>query len=184
MAAYGKLPTFQRYVTGHDDKGKAIVVPEVDSNPPWQTNIEGGRAAFCQAYVTSGIPVDLNDNKDIDKYKGFLSNPPGIVSKGGTVMRIVDMAPSTLSPMHRTVSLDYGIVLVGEVELVLDSGEKRIMKTGDICVQRGTNHAWRNTSDTEWARMVYFLQESLPLTVAGQALDEDYGTMEGVKASH
>jgi len=85
--------------------------------------------------------------------------------------------------MHRTVSLDYGIVLVGEVELVLDSGETRLMKTGDICVQRGTMHAWRNTSPTEWARMMYVLQPSLPLTVDGQELKEDYGSMEGVKAS-
>jgi len=46
--------------------------------------------------------------------------------------------------MHRTVSLDYGIVLEGDVELVLDSGEKRAMKQGDVAIQRGTNHAWRN----------------------------------------
>ena len=46
--------------------------------------------------------------------------------------------------MHRTVSLDYGVVLEGEVELVLDSGETRLMKRGDVSVQRGTNHAWRN----------------------------------------
>lgn len=85
--------------------------------------------------------------------------------------------------MHRTVSLDYGIVLVGEVELVLDSGEKRIMKQGDICIQRGTNHQWNNTSKTEWARMMYVLQPSKPIEINGQPLGEDYGTMEGVKKS-
>ena len=57
--------------------------------------------------------------------------------------------------MHRTVSLDYGIVLQGEMELVLDSGETRLMKVGDVAVQRGTMHAWRNTSSTEWGRMIY-----------------------------
>lgn len=46
--------------------------------------------------------------------------------------------------MHRTTSLDYGIVLEGEVELILDSGERRAMKAGDIAVQRATMHAWRN----------------------------------------
>jgi len=85
--------------------------------------------------------------------------------------------------MHRTVSLDYGVVLIGEVELVLDSGEVRLMKPGDICVQRGTMHAWRNTSKTEWARMLYVLQPSLPVSVGGTELVEDYGNMAGVPSS-
>ena len=85
--------------------------------------------------------------------------------------------------MHRTVSLDYGVVLYGEMELVLDSGETRIMKVGDVSVQRGTNHAWRNTSDTQWARMMYVLQPSLPITINGKPLDEDLGPMEGVRSS-
>lgn len=49
------------------------------------------------------------------------------------------MGPGLTSPMHRTVSLDYGVVLEGEVYLVLDSGEERLMRRGDISVQRGTN---------------------------------------------
>jgi quercetin dioxygenase-like cupin family protein len=85
--------------------------------------------------------------------------------------------------MHRTVSLDYGVVLIGEMELVLDSGETRVMKVGDVAVQRGTNHAWRNTSKTEWARMMYVLQPSLPISINGKPLDEDLGDMEGVPNS-
>ncbi len=61
------------------------------------------------------------------------------------------MMPGATSPMHRTVSLDYGVVLEGEVELVLDSGEVRLLKRGHVAVQRGTNHAWRNASKSEWA---------------------------------
>ena len=85
--------------------------------------------------------------------------------------------------MHRTVSLDYGVVIYGEMELVLDSGETRVMKVGDVAVQRGTNHAWRNTSDTKWARMMYVLQPSLPIEINGKPLDEDLGSMEGVRSS-
>ena len=86
--------------------------------------------------------------------------------------------------MHRTVSLDYGVVLEGEVELVLDSGATRILKRGAIAVQRGTNHAWRNPSTTRWARMLYVLQESKPLEINGKALGEDYGGgMDDVKPS-
>lgn len=93
------------------------------------------------------------------------------------------MSPGASSPLHRTVSLDYGIVLLGEVELILDSGETKIMKVGDVCVQRGTNHAWRNTSDTQWARMMYVLQPALPLEIGGKALGEDLSSMKGVRNS-
>lgn len=85
--------------------------------------------------------------------------------------------------MHRTVSLDYGVVLMGDIELVLDSGETKAMKVGDICVQRGTMHAWKNTSQTEWARMLYVLQPCEPLIVNGKELKEDYGDMVGVPKS-
>lgn len=93
------------------------------------------------------------------------------------------MGPGVTSPMHRTVSLDYGIVVYGEVELILDSGETRTLKAGDVAIQRGTNHAWRNTSNENWARMMYVLQPSLPVTINGKPLGEDLGHMEGVRAS-
>lgn len=97
--------------------------------------------------------------------------------------RYVDLPPGATSPMHRTVSLDFGVVLEGEVEVVLDSGETRLLKRGDLAVQRGTMHAWHNVSKTEWARMLYFLQESQPIEIAGTKLGEDYGTMTGVPKS-
>lgn len=93
------------------------------------------------------------------------------------------MSPGLTSPMHRTVSIDYGIVMIGEVELVLDSGQVRKMKAGDICIQRATMHAWRNTSTTEWARMLYVLLPSEEVKIDGKALKEDYGDMSGVPSS-
>ena len=94
------------------------------------------------------------------------------------------MAPNVISPMHRTVSLDYGFVLEGEIELVLDSGETRLMKRGDMCVQRATNHAWRNvTPNNGWGRMVYVLVGAEKIKIAGKKLEEDLGDMEVVRAS-
>ena len=70
------------------------------------------------------------------------------------------------------------------MELVLDGGETRVLKRGDTCVQRATNHAWRNVSKTEWARMLYVLSEAEPVVLeSGQSLGEDLGTMSGVKKS-
>ena len=75
--------------------------------------------------------------------------------------------------MHRTQSLDYGVVLEGELEMILDDGVTRMMRRGDVAVQRATNHGWRNTSQTEWARMLFVLQECQKLFVGGKELGED-----------
>ena len=57
------------------------------------------------------------------------------------------------------------------MELKLDSGEVRSLKKGDVVVQRGTNHAWRNTSETEWARMLFFLQRCNPVEIGDRKLE-------------
>ncbi|KAL1305024.1 hypothetical protein AAFC00_003924 [Neodothiora populina] len=175
------LPNFQRLITGHSKDGKSILV--ADEQAPWDDNVEGGNAAFSLAYTTSSTPVDMNADNDLSKYRDYLVKPPGLVEKGGSVLRFVDMAPGIISPMHRTVSIDYGIVILGRVELVLDSGETKVMEPGDVCVQRGTMHAWRNASQTEWARMMYVLQPSLPVEIEGKPLEEELSHMKGVRKS-
>ena len=175
------LRSLNRHITTHDEStGKAVFSNEL---PEETTTQLVPSAVFRQGYVTKKFPVQLNGGEDLDTYKSFLESPPGLVSGGGTVLRIVDMHPACTSPMHRTVSLDYGIVLEGEVDLVLDSGEVRSMKRGDIAIQRGTMHAWRNNHPTEWARVAFVLQPCEPVEVGGKQLGEDYGDMEGVKHS-
>ncbi|KAH6717825.1 hypothetical protein BKA61DRAFT_653330 [Leptodontidium sp. MPI-SDFR-AT-0119] len=175
------LPRLNRYITTHDDSGKAILANEIPSQAKWTP--AGKEANFFLGYATTTFPADLSSTTDINTYNSLLSSPPGLVIHGGSVLRIVDMAPGITSPMHRTTSLDYGVVLEGNVELVLDGGDKVVLKRGDTCVQRATNHAWRNTSETEWARMLYVLVEAKPPVIDGKALGEDLGGMEGVKKS-
>ena len=81
--------------------------------------------------------------------------------------------------MHRTKSLDYGVLVAGQLELHLDSGEMRLLKVGDVMVQRGTMHAWRNPSETEWARMFFVQVDTEPLVVGGRELGESF---EGLSA--
>jgi quercetin dioxygenase-like cupin family protein len=176
------LPTINRFITDHNKHGEAIFSEKIEENLEFQELPDGAR--FCLGYTTRSTPVDMNEEKDLEVYKQDLVNKPGIMIPGGSVLRIVDMMPGALSPMHRTISLDYGVVLEGEVELVLDSGEKRLMKRGDVSIQRGTMHAWQNASSTKWARMLYVLQESLPVTSSSQHLGEDYGGIPGIKPSH
>ncbi|KAL1582228.1 hypothetical protein WHR41_09079 [Cladosporium halotolerans] len=176
------LPSIHRFITTHNAEGKATFSDSVPEQLSWHTLPNS--AKFSLGYTTEQYPVDMNQNKDVSVYQSYLQTPPGLVIPGGTVLRFVDVPPQSVSPMHRTVSLDYGVVLEGEVELVLDSGETRLMRRGDVAIQRGTNHAWKNVSTTGWARMMYVLQESKPIEMDGKALGEDYGVgMDGVPPS-
>ncbi|KAK2785078.1 hypothetical protein FQN53_007971 [Emmonsiellopsis sp. PD_33] len=172
----------KRFITTHDDTGKAIFSPAIPETCQ-TTSIPGGEAVFALGYATRGSPVALDNDTDLRIYQGYLGNAPGLTISDGTVLRYVDMGPGHVSPMHRTVSLDYGVVLEGEVELILDSGETRVLQRGDVAIQRGTKHAWRNTSGTEWSRMLYILQPCKPVEVGDRRLGEDLAEMKGVRAS-
>ena len=171
-----------RHITTHRADGKSIFSTTIPPTIPAQKIRP--EVDFFLAYTSSDFPVSLNNEVDIDNYGAFLEEKPGLIIKGGTVMRICDYAPGgPPAIMHRTMSLDYGIVLAGEMECLLDSGEKRHLKTGDIVVQRQTNHAWLNASKDKWARMIFILQEATPLTIGETTLSEDYGEIEGVAPS-
>lgn len=177
------LPNVHRYITTTNPAGKAILSTTIPSTSVWQTI--GPVAKFFLGYTTRLFPVQISPSPspshatpDIASYAKDLSSPPGLAISTGTVLRYVDMAPGATSPMHMTKSLDYGIVLEGEVELVLDSGESVVMRRGDSCVQRATMHAWKNASETEWVRMVYVL-----VGAEGEGLAEDLADMEGVRKS-
>ncbi|KAG4422622.1 hypothetical protein IFR04_004243 [Cadophora malorum] len=172
----------KRFITTHDDSGKAIFSSDLPEEIPFQQIPND--AIFSLCYATNQTPVEMSDNKDVDTYSNYLEKLPGVMIPGGTVLRLVDMPPGATSPMHRTVSLDYGVVLEGSVELILDDGESRVMERGDMSVQRGTIHAWKNMSKTNWARMLYILQESKPIQVEGKRLGEDYGGLEVPKSGN
>ena len=164
-------------ITGHNEKDATAVF---HTEQPASWNLVRGKNYFHVSYTTSGFPVTMNDDVDIRAHgRVMASGSLGLVRPHGTVCRTVDFGPGGDPLMHRTRSLDYGIVVEGEMELSLDSGEVRTMKRGDIAVQRGTMHAWRNASPTEWARMVFVLQDCQPVTVGDQVLKEDLGHATG-----
>jgi quercetin dioxygenase-like cupin family protein len=175
------LPRLNRYITTHDKAGVAVFDTQIE--PEIVFKQLKGDAQFGLTYTTTKFPASISDDSDIKSYAEHLSSPPGISIANGSVLRYVDMAPGDLSPMHRTVSLDYGVVLEGEVECILDSGETRHLKRGDVVVQRGTMHAWRNTSKMEWARMLYCLLDAEDIIVDGNPLKEDYGGIPDTKPS-
>lgn len=158
----GLLPV-QRVVTGHDEHGRAVFKSE-DLTPTKM--IPSGDASFLLIWTTATVPADNNDETD------GRHREAGLTLDGGSVIRVVDMLPGKESPMHRTNSIDYGIVLEGEVELELDDGAKRTIGQGGIIIQRGTNHLWRNTSDKP-CRIAFVLIEAPAYLHNGEPLPED-----------
>lgn len=153
----------RRIVTGHDAAGKAVFRSD-DLLPV--TPIPSGDANFSLIWTTATVPADNNDETD-----GRLREA-GLTLHQGSVIRIVDMLPGGASPMHRSSSIDYGIVLSGSVELELDDGAITTAQAGDIIVQRGTLHLWRNPSETEICRIAFVLIEAAPVQVNGAPLPD------------
>ncbi len=187
------FPPIHRIVTGHDAAGKAVLA----SNGPLPTVAEIAAIAgtvFHEVWSTSGNPVPVDNGGD--PTLGPLSLPPPkqgtrmrfvdvppdtaeFLAHGASKMKaaftqIGDAAASTVkadSPhplMHRTESVDYGIVIEGEMTLVLDDSEV-LLKPGSVVVQRGTNHAWANRSGQR-CRMLFILVDGRYDPVIAQAL--------------
>ncbi len=155
--------SFRRIVTAHDAKGVSVVRSDNVLTP---RPIPSGDADFQLVWTTQTVPADNNDDRDGGSIEA------GLTLKGGSVIRIVDMLPGKASPMHRSFSIDYGIILSGRLEMELDGGEIVALSAGDIVVQRGTNHLWRNPSADEACRIAFILVEALPVKIGDTVLEE------------
>jgi quercetin dioxygenase-like cupin family protein len=164
--ATGATPA-RRIITGHNAEGKAIIQVVDDGN--WQ-DIASGTSKYNVMWATKTSPVDIAHDETLSPE----ITTGSLTMANGTVLRMVERAPHSKGPMHRTQSLDYGIVTEGEWELVVDSGESMILRKGDVCVQRATMHQWNNNTDN-WNRMVFVLMDALPLEVAGRTYAGETG---------
>ena len=154
---------FRRIVTAHDEQGRSVV----RSDEVLRTRrIASDDADFALVWTTPKVPVDNNDDSDGG------AREAGLTLHGGSVIRIVDLLPGKCSPMHRSYSLDYGILLAGALEMELDGGEVVRLNPGDIVVQRGTNHLWRNPSSDTPCRIAFVLIEAAPVRIGDRVLAE------------
>jgi len=124
----------RRVVTGHDPSGRAIVkIDEIVENP-----VEGRRGAFVHpVWTTEGFPVDNDGQEDAAQRK------VATTLANGTIFRVIEFAPGVVPRNHRTDSIDYAVVLSGEIDMELDDSSVHL-KAGDVLVQRGTIHNWVN----------------------------------------
>lgn len=148
----------RRVVTGHAADGKSIIA--MDDQP--ETVRRGGpddqRVVF-EVWSTTSRPPAVDDGVSSAGALPLAAHEPS-----ASEIRVVDMPAGSRREMHRTDTLDYGIVLAGEVYLVLEQ-EETLLRTGDVVVQRGTAHAWHNRSDRA-ARMAF-------INLKGQFTDEE-----------
>ena len=139
----------RRIVTGHDASGKSVVL----SDAPTPKTLDIGTAAFHELWITDATPAPIDASESSEPTDRPVRTPP---PAGGVMIRVTEMSPGAESPMHRTETLDVGVVLEGETWLLLDDGSETRVGVGDAVVQRGTNHAWANRSDTT-VRMMFVL---------------------------
>src|SRR6201989_1642000 len=131
--------TPRRIVTGHDASGRSIVL----SDTPTPKTLDIGSAAFHEIWITDRTPSPIAASEPEPTERPIRTPPP----TGGVLVRFTEMAPGAEAPMHRTETVDVGVVLEGETWLLLDDGSETRLGPGDVVVQRGTNHAWANRSD-------------------------------------
>jgi quercetin dioxygenase-like cupin family protein len=149
----------RRVVTGHDASGRAVVkIDEVAKN---LVSSRPGATA-CVVWTTEGFPVDNNGDEDAGLRK------TGTTLDNGTVFRILELAPGVTPRNHRTDSIDYAVVMSGEVEMELDDAKVHL-EAGDVLVQRGTIHNWVNRG-TEPCVIAFVLIAAKPVTVGGKVL--------------
>jgi quercetin dioxygenase-like cupin family protein len=151
---------FRRVVTGHDEKGRAIVLIDETAK-----NVAEGRpgASVSNVWTTQGFPADNDGGDDAGTRK------IGTTLENGTVFRVIDFAPGVTPRNHRTDSIDYAVILSGEIDMELDESTVHL-KAGDVLVQRGTIHNWVNRG-TVPCRIAFILIAAKPVTAGGKVLN-------------
>ena len=150
----------RRVVTGHDANGRAVVkIDEVSEN------IASSRpgATACVVWTTESFPVNNTGAGDEGLKK------VGTTLKNGTVFRVIEFAPGVAPRNHRTDSIDYIVVMSGEIDMELE-GLVVHLRAGDVLVQRGTIHNWVNRGTTPCV-IAALLIDAKPVEVGGKVLN-------------
>jgi quercetin dioxygenase-like cupin family protein len=150
----------RRVVTGHDPLGRAVVVR--DEIAPRTIEFRKG-CDTALIWTTEGFPADNGDSEDPSL------RDIGTSVADGTVFRVIDFAPGGAPRRHRTESIDYAIVISGEIWMELEVGDEVLLRAGDVLVQRGTVHNWINRS-SEVCRIAFVL-------IAARAVQTNDGSL-------
>ncbi len=130
--------SIRRIVTTNDADGKAVIA--TDAEIAGREGRPGTNIYNALMWTTETMPVDISAE---DPAGRVLDIAP---ASNGTIFRILEIPAGAPPYMHRTETIDYVLILAGEIDMELDDSEVH-MKAGDIMIQCGTNHAWANRGD-------------------------------------
>jgi quercetin dioxygenase-like cupin family protein len=149
----------RRVVTGHDDQGRAKVLIDEQLK-----NVFSHRpgAHYSVIWSSDTLPANNDDTNDPS------ARSIGTTIPNGSVFRVVSFGPGVAPRNHRTDSIDYAVVMSGEIDMVLD-GETVQLKAGDVLVQRGTIHNWVNKGTVPCV-IAFTLISAKPVTAGGKTL--------------
>ena len=154
----GDRKQVRRVVTGHtQDHGARVLI---DGDATNGRTFVGGTVSTL-IWSTDRSPADIGIGRDIEDAgaRRMGTAPP----PQGSRFAVIDFAPHTTGPMHRTETIDYVVIVSGEIAMRTDH-DVTVFRAGDVVVQRGTNHAWVNSSE-EWARVAFVLLDAQPLDI-------------------
>jgi quercetin dioxygenase-like cupin family protein len=163
MTEKPNYPPIRRVVTGHDANNVAKVF--IDA-PATNAKYPQAGTVSTMMWCTDSAPCKMPLGEDIeDMGARVIGTPP---PPKGTRFAVIDFPPGNHPHMHRTETIDYVIVIEGEIEMDMDDSTVKL-KAGDIMVQRGTNHAWANRSNKR-ARVAFVLIDAEPLGIGKPVL--------------
>jgi quercetin dioxygenase-like cupin family protein len=158
--------TIRRVITGHDENNVAkVIIDDVATNSKSSRPGQVSTLMWCTDSMPCDMPV--GDHAE-DMGQRILGTYPPV---NGTRFMIAEYPPGNVPRRHRTETIDYIVVLSGEIDMELDNGETVALKTGDVMIQRGTYHAWINRG-TQPCRMAFVLVDAKPLGI-GEPLQRE-----------
>ena len=151
-------PPIRRVVTGHNAKNVAKAMLDA---PATNAKYPSPGTVSTMIWCTDRTPADISTGERFEDMGSRIlgTAPPA----GGTRFAVIDFPPGNPAHMHRTETIDYVIVIEGEIEMDMDDSTVKL-KAGDVMVQRGTNHAWANRSNAR-ARVAFVLIDAEPLGI-------------------
>jgi quercetin dioxygenase-like cupin family protein len=160
-----KHPTVRRVVTGHDNDGKAVLKIDALCCDFKQARPNG---FVYNVWTTDTHPANNDGDADAGQRPGSFTMVPN-----GTVFRILDFHPGVAKRTHRTDTIDYIVVMSGEIDMELETGEEVHLRAGDVMVQRGTVHNWINRGSAPCVIAIVLVQAKS--VIAGGCSLEAFG---------
>ena len=150
----------RRVITGHDAQGKAnVLIDRLETTP----RVGRPGALVHNIWSTDESPANNDGHDD----RGAV--PMGTAMAKGTIFRVIDFQPGVQARMHRTDTIDYLVVMSGEIDMELDDGVEVHLKAGDVMVQRGTIHNWVNRG-TAACKIAVILVDAKSVEASGMVL--------------